>query len=245
MKRNRYLIVSVALLIMMLSGCGSPEPSSDSSLPSGTQTTLETVSPAETETASAAQETTTAEEVTEQTTQETTTQAPVGSSEPSEAAQSSSGSDSDAVSASDIDRDAALAIAMENAGVTENDIYNVKVERDRTDGISVFDIEFETDYGDYDFEVAVSDGTIVGADYEVNEEWLGRLGGSPVTMEEAKSIIQDKVPGASADDIRIWEERDDGRVRYEGELFHDEMKYEFEIDPETGIIFDWNADLRS
>lgn len=244
MKRNRYLIVSVAMLIMMLSGCGSPEPSSDSSLSSDTQTPQETVSSTETETVSAAQETTT-EEAAEQTTQETTTQAPAVSSEPSEAEQPSSGSESDTVSASDIDRDAALAIALENAGVTENDIYNVKVERDRTDGISVFDIEFETDYGDYDFEVAVSDGTIVGADYEVNEEWLGRLGGSPVTMEEAKSIIQDKVPGASADDIRIWEERDDGRARYEGELFHDEMKYEFEIDPETGIIFDWNADLRS
>lgn len=30
----------------------------------------------------------------------------------------------------------------------------------------------------------------------------------------------------------------------EGELFHDGVKYEFEIDPKTGIIFDWNADLR-
>ena len=245
MKRNGSLIVFVAMLILMLSGCGSPEPSSDSSLSSGTQTTRETVSSTEAETVSAAQETTTAEEVTEPMTQETITQAPAVSSEPSEAAQPSSGSQSDTVSTSDIDRDTALAVALENAGVTENDIYNVKVERDRTDGISVFDIEFETDYGDYDFEVAVSDGTIVGADYEVNEEWLGRLGGSPVTMEEAKAIIQDKVPGASADDIRIWEERDDGWARYEGELFHDGMKYEFEMDPETGIIFDWNADLQS
>ena len=27
-------------------------------------------------------------------------------------------------------------------------------------------------------------------------------------------------------------------------LFLDGMKYEFEIDPQTGRIFDWNADLR-
>lgn len=29
-----------------------------------------------------------------------------------------------------------------------------------------------------------------------------------------------------------------------GELFFDGMKFEFEIDPQTGRIFDWNADLR-
>ena len=33
-------------------------------------------------------------------------------------------------------------------------------------------------------------------------------------------------------------------ARYEGELFHEGIKYEFEIDPRTGRIVDWNADLR-
>lgn len=42
----------------------------------------------------------------------------------------------------------------------------------------------------------------------------------------------------------MWEESDDGRGRFEGELYHDGIKYKFEIDPKTGIIFDWNADLR-
>ena len=109
----------------------------------------------------------------------------------------------------------------------------------RTNGIATL-----TDYGDYDFEVAIADGRIVGADYEVDEEWLDALGGSPVTAEEAASIVAGKIPGASAADVDIWEESGDGRGRYEGELFLDGMKYEFEIDPQTGRIFDWNADLR-
>ena len=37
-----------------------------------------------------------------------------------------------------------------------------------------------------------------------------------------------KIPGASAADVNIWEESGDGRGRYEGELFLDGMKYEFE-----------------
>ena len=52
------------------------------------------------------------------------------------------------------------------------------------------------------------------------------------------------LPGAAEEDVRIWEEQDDGRSRYEGELFCNSVKYEFEIDPQTGRIYDWNADLR-
>ena len=146
--------------------------------------------------------------------------------------------------AGEISREEALAIALENAGVLEGDAYNVKNETDSDNGIPLYDIEFETDYGDYDFEVAMADGRIVGEDYEVEEEWLDALGGSPVTAEEAASIVAGKIPGASAADVNIWEESGDGRGRYEGELFLDGMKYEFEIDPQTGRIIDWNADLR-
>ena len=146
--------------------------------------------------------------------------------------------------AGEISQNEALAIALANAGVPEGDAYHIKNETDSDNGIPLYDIEFETDYGDYDFEVAMADGRIVGADYEVDEEWLDALGGSPVTAEEAASIVAGKIPGASAADVDIWEESGDGRGRYEGELFLDGMKYEFEIDPQTGRIFDWNADLR-
>ena len=144
----------------------------------------------------------------------------------------------------EISREEALAIALDNAGVPEGDAYNIKNETDRDHGIPIYDIEFETEYGDYDFEIAIDGGRIVGADYEVDEEWLNTLSGSPVSMEEATEIVAGKVPGSSAADVTIWEESGDGRGRYEGELFFDGMKFEFEIDPQTGRIFDWNADLR-
>lgn len=145
----------------------------------------------------------------------------------------------------EIDGDTALAIALENAGVPADDAYGVKVERDGDNGIPIYDIEFETDYGDYDIEVAVSGGAIVGADHEVDEERLDDLGGSSVDMDGAREIVASKIDGASPSDVDIWEEGDDGRVRYEGEVWTDGMKYAFELDPATGRIFDWNADLRT
>ena len=144
----------------------------------------------------------------------------------------------------EIRREEALTIALTNAGVPEGDAYNIKNERDGENGIPIYDIQFETDYGDYDFEVAIADGRIVGADYEVDEEWLDTLGGDSVSLEEAAAIVSSKVAGVSSADVDLWEESGDGRGRYEGELFFDGIKYEFEIDPQTGIIFDWNADLR-
>ena len=69
------------------------------------------------------------------------------------------------------------------------------------------------------------------------------LGGNAVDLEEAKAILQEKVPGVPSDEIQIWEENEDGRSRYEGQFYFDGMDYEFELDPQTGIIFDWNADL--
>ena len=138
----------------------------------------------------------------------------------------------------------ALAIALDNAGVPSSDANRVKIERDRDNGIPLYDIEFETGYGDYDFQVAMDGGAIVGADYEVDEEHLAALPENPISLEQAAALVQEKVPGSSASDVRLWEEGDDGRTRYEGDLLYGGIKYEFEIDPRTGRIFDWNADLR-
>lgn len=146
--------------------------------------------------------------------------------------------------AEEISGDRAFAIALKNAGVPEKDAYNVEIKRDREKGIAVFKVEFETRYGDYEFEVAREGGRIIGADYEVKEKWLRTLGGSPVNIDEAKRIVQQKVPGSHFKDIRMRREGGGQDARYEGELFHEGIKYEFEIDPRTGRIFEWSAELR-
>ena len=65
-----------------------------------------------------------------------------------------------------------------------------------------------------------------------------------ISRDDALSIALENADVPS-DDIYITEENEDGRTRFEGELFSDGIKYEFEIDGSPGRIFDWNADLRS
>lgn len=66
--------------------------------------------------------------------------------------------------------------------------------------------------------------------------------GSSVTLDSAKQIALNKVPGATADHIRIKEDRDDGRIVYEGKIIYNQVEYEFEIDAVTGNITDWDAE---
>ena len=62
------------------------------------------------------------------------------------------------------------------------------------------------------------------------------------SLEAAKQIALSKVPGATADHIRIKEDYDDGRLTYEGKIIYNQMEYEFEIDAASGNITDWDQE---
>ena len=74
-----------------------------------------------------------------------------------------------------------------------SDASRVKIERDRDNGIPLYDIEFETGYGDYDFQVAMDGGAIVGADYEVDEEHLAACRRTPSPWNSGR-LVQEKGP---------------------------------------------------
>lgn len=66
---------------------------------------------------------------------------------------------------------------------------------------------------------------------------------SDIGMEKVKKIVLAKVPGAVESSIyELEKEYDDGRLEYEGSLYHDGYEYEFEIDGATGEILQWEID---
>ena len=68
--------------------------------------------------------------------------------------------------------------------------------------------------------------------------------GSQITVEEAKKLALAKVKGAGSGDIHIEEEWDDGMHLYTGEIYYDQVKYEFEIDAGTGSFLEWSMDYQ-
>lgn len=66
--------------------------------------------------------------------------------------------------ATDIGREAALAAALNHAGVSRDQVYDLEVQRDRDDGRLEYEIEFKTGGWEYEYTISAADGAIL--DYE-------------------------------------------------------------------------------
>ena len=194
---------------------------------------------------------------------------------------------------SDIGRDAALEVALGDAGVNESDATRLRVSEDRDDGRKVYEIRFDVEDKEYDYEIQASDGAIISSDIETVENYAelqgddtqnnnasqddtdqtaasdqaadqnttagngtnqsqtgqnqnntgsGSSSGVAVSQDEAVQIALDRVSGATAQDVRIEPDRDDGRYKYEGEIIYNNMEYDFEIDANSGTILEWSEE---
>ena len=176
-----------------------------------------------------------------------------------------------------LNEEEAKQIALSDAGVSEDDIAFIRIEKDRDDGIAVYDVEFMTnDFSEYDYEINAENGEIRAMDQDMehhyehyrggNDQSGGQssgagqaagsgngaangqggngYGGELISEEDAKAKVLERVPGAAASDIWMKLERDDGRLEYEGELYHDGMEYEFKIDAYSGSVTEWESERR-
>lgn len=60
----------------------------------------------------------------------------------------------------------ATQIALADAGLTADQVTRLKVEKDRDDGVWEYEIEFQKDGMEYDYEIRISDGKILQRDIE-------------------------------------------------------------------------------
>ena len=71
----------------------------------------------------------------------------------------------------------------------------------------------------------------------------GTGSGTLISEDEVISIVLERVPGATADEITTLRlGRDDGMPEYEDRLLHGGLEYEFEIDAANGNILEWEID---
>ena len=125
----------------------------------------------------------------------------------------------------------AKEIALNHAGLTEDQVTFVRSRLDWEDGRQVYDVEFYTsDYKEYDYE---AEGYAPSAD----------AGTQTISADRAKEIALAEVPGATTKDIYEFEvDRDDGRLEYEGTIYYNGVEYEFSIDGYSGAIRSWEVD---
>lgn len=166
-----------------------------------------------------------------------------------------------------IDLESAKAAAIEAAGFTADEVSFLSVELDNRNGIEYYDIDFNADGKEYDYDIDALTGMVIGSEVPVEELTLkleetvpasdvapaketasDKVPAKPdnttkISEAEAKKIALAQVPGAKESDIRGFEvDYDDGRLEYEGSIYYGELEYEFEIDGYSGAIRSWEVE---
>ena len=141
---------------------------------------------------------------------------------------------------------AALAAAYAHAGLSENEIFFQEVKLDHDHGRDIYEVEFiSADGTEYEYEIDAADGSILSFSHD-SESSLEQLPDSSqagiIPVEQAKQSVLDRVPGADETNLSIRLREDDGRQEYKGELFYDQMLYEFKIDAYSGMFVEWEAE---
>lgn len=121
----------------------------------------------------------------------------------------------------------------------------------------LYEVELYKDGSEYDITLDGKTGNLLqnrhhkedwDDDWDENRDISGNSGrsesagnsGNTISVEKARQIALDRVPGASVKECKL--DYEDGRAIYEGELRKDNWEYEFEIDAVTGAVLKWEAD---
>ena len=150
----------------------------------------------------------------------------------------------------------AKSAALSHAAVSESDITNYKIKQDRDDGIYVYEIEFDSNGYEYDYEVNASNGNIVKNSKEKLDNYqfpsssqntqASTSNDNLISEADAKSAALSHAAVSEADitNYKIKQDRDDGIYVYEIEFNSNGYEYDYEINASNGTIRDWEKDRR-
>ena len=138
----------------------------------------------------------------------------------------------------------AKQIALDHAGVSESETERMRVKLGRDDGVQEYEVNFYVGNREYDYDINAATGEIRSYDSEIDDDYVSstEAAGAAISEDEARATVVARVSGASASDVRLYLERDDGRLVYEGELIYNGTEYEFKIDAATGDVLDWESE---
>ena len=165
----------------------------------------------------------------------------------------------------DIGKDEAVRIALEDAGFIESDVTRLYVSKDHDDGGSYYEVQFTNDNKEYEYEILASDGNIISVESaqvktdntqtdsqtqagqqsdnsQNSNEQSYNEGNVKITQEEAVKLALERVPGATQQDIRIELDYNDGYYKDEGDIIYEQKEYDFEIDAVTGEFLEWREE---
>lgn len=146
----------------------------------------------------------------------------------------------------DVGREAALASALEHAGLSESQITGLKVERDWDDGRLEYDVEFWCGETEYDYTI---DGRSCSVLKHKQENHSSSHHGGVVSAEDigieaakAAALVHAGVLESETSKLEVERDWDDGRLEYDVKFEVSRVEYEYTIDGATGAVLEYEQD---
>lgn len=148
-----------------------------------------------------------------------------------------------------IGEDKAKEIALNHAGISEEDANFVRVKLDYDHNTAEYEIEFFSNNKEYDYDINAVTGEILSFDYEAehydndksnfdtqNTEYIGEAKAKEIALEHAQ------INEADADFVKTNLEYDDKIAEYEIEFYSGKTEYEYKINAVSGEIIEYDVD---
>jgi uncharacterized membrane protein YkoI len=147
-----------------------------------------------------------------------------------------------AQAATKLTADQALEIALKDAGLTKEQIHDLDVELDNDGGAVHYDVDFEVNDKDYDYEIDAESGNILKKDVPKAPAAAPASASSSSSKNIGRTKARDialKHAGLSASQVRDLEvelDKEGGKSHYDVDFEADGYDYDYEIDAESGKI---------
>ena len=136
--------------------------------------------------------------------------------------------------------EAAKQKALDDAGVKAEDAVFLKAYYDSDDLVPHFEIKFESNGYEYEYEIKASDGSVLEKDIDKERNSVKTTFASKeyISAEKAKSIAYDhaSVKAADVKSSKADLDRDDLIAHYDVEFVVGDFEYEYEINAESGKV---------
>lgn len=147
-----------------------------------------------------------------------------------------------------INANQAKEIALKDAGVSSSDATFRKAALEKEDGVTVFDVEFETKDNSYEYTIASNDGDIIDRNVEALKKAVNNDStATSITLEEAKTkaLSDAGVKESNVTFTKTESKTDDGQEVYEIDFRDSTKKYDYTIAKNGGKILEKESEKLS
>lgn len=146
-----------------------------------------------------------------------------------------------------VSADQAQEIALQDAGLTVDQVDALKVSSDEDNDRPVYEIEFKHHGSEYDYTVSATDGHITEKDTDI-DDGSGNVSSSStkteVTADEAKALaLKDAgLTEAEVTKLKVKTDQDNNRPVFEIEFEKGQTDYDYTVDASSGQITEKDID---